>query len=99
MFNLIRTEGTPGSVAGRDGGQARTGQSGRSSGHSTRIRRSMAVPPVRTVEYAARGEYHRALDPTLDYYTTYRAKLTFVRRYLDALPAETRVLDAGGGAG
>ena len=59
----------------------------------------MSVPPVRSGEYAARGEYHRSLDPTWDYFPTYRAKLAFVRRYLDALPAGTRVLDAGCGEG
>lgn len=59
----------------------------------------MAVPPVRTGEYATRGEYHRTLDPSWDYYPTYLAKLAYVRQYLDALPAQTRVLDAGCGEG
>ncbi len=54
---------------------------------------------VRRGEYAARGDYHRTLDPSWDYYPTYLAKLTAVRRYLDALPASTRVLDAGCGEG
>ena len=54
---------------------------------------------VRRGEYAARGDYHRTPDPSWDYYPTYLAKLTFVRRYLDALPASTRVLDAGCGEG
>ena len=54
---------------------------------------------VRRGEYAARGDYHRAPDPTWDYYPTYLAKLKAVRRYLDALPASTRVLDAGCGEG
>jgi SAM-dependent methyltransferase len=54
---------------------------------------------VRRGEYAARGDYHKELDPTWDYYPTYLAKLSLVRRYLDALPAETRVLDAGCGEG
>jgi len=54
---------------------------------------------VRRGEYAARGDYHRTLDPSWDYYPTYLAKLTAVRRYLDALPAGTRVLDAGCGEG
>lgn len=54
---------------------------------------------VRRGEYAARGDYHRAPDPTWDYYPTYLAKLTAVRRYLDALPPSTRVLDAGCGEG
>jgi ubiquinone/menaquinone biosynthesis C-methylase UbiE len=54
---------------------------------------------LRRGEYAARGDYHRTLDPTWDYYPTYLAKLAAVRRYLDALPRETRVLDAGCGEG
>ena len=54
---------------------------------------------VRRGEYAARGDYHRTPDPSWDYYPTYLAKLTAVRRYLDALPATTRVLDAGCGEG
>jgi SAM-dependent methyltransferase len=54
---------------------------------------------VRRGEYAARGDYHRTLDPTWDYYPTYLAKLAAVRAYLDALPAATRVLDAGCGEG
>jgi SAM-dependent methyltransferase len=54
---------------------------------------------VRRGEYAARGDYHRTPDPSWDYYPTYLAKLTAVRRYLDALPRSTRVLDAGCGEG
>jgi SAM-dependent methyltransferase len=56
-------------------------------------------PVVRRGEYAARGEYHRVPDPTWEFYPTYLAKLSAVRRWLDALPAETRVLDAGCGEG
>jgi SAM-dependent methyltransferase len=60
----------------------------------------MAGPQlVRRGEYAARGDYHRSPDPAWDYYPTYLAKLRAVRRYLDALPAGTRVLDAGCGEG
>jgi SAM-dependent methyltransferase len=60
----------------------------------------MASPQmVRRGEYAARGDYHRSPDPTWDYYPTYLAKLEIVRRYLDALPAGLRVLDAGCGEG
>jgi SAM-dependent methyltransferase len=54
---------------------------------------------LRRGEYAARGDYHRTPDPTWDYYPTYVAKLAAVRRYLDALPSSTRVLDAGCGEG
>jgi SAM-dependent methyltransferase len=60
----------------------------------------MSGPPViRQGEYAARGDYHRAPDPDWDYYPTYLAKLEAVRRWLDALPPSTRVLDAGCGEG
>ena len=50
-------------------------------------------------EYAARGDYHRAPDRAWDYLPTYLAKLAYVRRWLEALPASTRVLDAGCGEG
>ena len=59
-----------------------------------------ASPPVvRRGEYAARGDYHRVPDPDWDYYPTYIAKLSVVRKWLDSLPPETRVLDAGCGEG
>lgn len=54
---------------------------------------------LRRGEYAARGDYHRTPDPAWDYYPTYVAKLRIVREYLDRLPPETRVLDAGCGEG
>jgi len=57
------------------------------------------TPGVREGEYAVRGEYHRVPDRSWDYYPTYLAKLRIVRRYLDSLPAPTRVLDAGCGEG
>lgn len=58
-----------------------------------------AVDPVRSGEYAARGDYHRAPDASWDYLPTYLAKLAYVRGYLDRLSAGTRVLDAGCGEG
>jgi len=58
-----------------------------------------APSDVRDGEYAVRGDYHRNPDPHWDYYPTYLAKMARVRRYLDALPAGTRVLDAGCGEG
>lgn len=60
------------------------------------------IPPAsvsRTGEYAARGDYHRELSPEWEFYPTYLAKLARVRTYLEALPAGTRVLDAGCGEG
>ena len=50
-------------------------------------------------EYAERGEYHRNLSPDWEFYPTYLAKLDRVRSYLRALPAGSRVLDAGCGEG
>lgn len=58
-----------------------------------------AEPSVRSGEYAARGDYHRAPDASWDYLPTFLAKLAIVRRYLAALPPGTRVLDAGCGEG
>jgi SAM-dependent methyltransferase len=55
--------------------------------------------PERRGEYEARGEYHRHLDDTWDYRPTYLAKMAAVRRHLDALPRDARVLDAGCGEG
>lgn len=60
---------------------------------------SGSPPVVRRGEYAARGEYHRTPDPTWEFYPTYLAKLAAVRRWLDALPPQTHVLDAGCGEG
>ena len=59
----------------------------------------LRTPVVRDGEYAARGDYHRQPDPDWDYYPTYLAKLEYVRRWLNALANDTRVLDAGCGEG
>lgn len=56
-------------------------------------------PATRTGEYAARGDYHKTLDPHWDYRPTYLAKMTVVRDYLNRLAPATRVLDAGCGEG
>ena len=56
-------------------------------------------PVVRDGEYAARGDYHREPDPNWEFYPTYLAKLKAVRSWLDRLPQDTRVLDAGCGEG
>ncbi len=56
-------------------------------------------PVVRSGEYAARGDYHRTLDPDWEFYPTYMAKLEAVRHWLNGLPPGTRVLDAGCGEG
>jgi SAM-dependent methyltransferase len=60
---------------------------------------STEVPPPLTGEYAARGEYHRVLDPEWAYYPTYVAKMTAVRRWVARLPREAAILDAGCGEG
>lgn len=60
---------------------------------------SGSSPVVRRGEYAARGDYHRTPDPTWEFYPTYLAKMTAVRRWLDAQPGGSRVLDAGCGEG
>ena len=57
------------------------------------------VDPAVSGEYAERGDYHRAPDKAWDYLPTYLAKLARVRGWLNALPAGTRVLDAGCGEG
>lgn len=59
-----------------------------------------ASPPVvRRGEYAARGDYHRALDPDWEYYPTYIAKLEAARQWLNGAAGGARVLDAGCGEG
>src|SRR5262245_23137783 len=60
---------------------------------------SASPPVVRGGEYAARGDYHRAPDPTWEYYPTYLAKLEAVRDWLNDVPPGSRVLDAGCGEG
>ena len=60
---------------------------------------SASPPVVRGGEYAARGDYHRAPDPSWDYYPTYLAKLAAVRALAGHASASTRVLDAGCGEG
>jgi SAM-dependent methyltransferase len=62
-------------------------------------RMSAPPAPARRGEYAARGDYHREPDPSWEYYPTYIAKLTEVRRYLDSLAPGTRVIDVGCGEG
>lgn len=50
-------------------------------------------------EYAARGDYHRHLDPHWSYAPIYRRKLAWLDGLMEALPGEARVLDVGAGEG
>ncbi|MCC6746601.1 MAG: methyltransferase domain-containing protein [Deltaproteobacteria bacterium] len=50
-------------------------------------------------EYAEKGDYHRALDPSWRYYPVYVEKMALVRRLLGELPPGTRIADLGCGEG
>lgn len=50
-------------------------------------------------EYAKLGDYHKNLDPNWSYTPTYLKKMKYVRCFLDALPKDVRILDAGCGEG
>ncbi len=50
-------------------------------------------------EYARMGDYHKNLDPNWSYTPTYLRKMRFVRKFLETLPKETKILDAGCGEG
>jgi SAM-dependent methyltransferase len=50
-------------------------------------------------EYAKTGDYHRLLDPKWSYTPTYLRKMRFVRREIQRLSLDARVLDAGCGEG
>ena len=50
-------------------------------------------------EYARLGDYHKNLDPNWSYTPTYLKKIRFVRKFIEDLPKETRILDAGCGEG
>jgi len=52
-----------------------------------------------TGEYAAKGEYHKTLDPHWPYLPVYLVKIAFARKFLDQIDRTQRVLDAGCGEG
>jgi 2-polyprenyl-3-methyl-5-hydroxy-6-metoxy-1,4-benzoquinol methylase len=52
-----------------------------------------------TGEYAAKGEYHKTLDPFWPYLPVYLEKVAFARKFLDRLDPSRRILDAGCGEG
>lgn len=59
----------------------------------------MTKTEFRGWEYAKRGDYHKNLDPDWSYTPTYLKKMYHVRKYLDSLPKEKRILDVGCGEG
>lgn len=50
-------------------------------------------------EYAKAGDYHRKLDPNWSYTPTYLRKMAFVRKKVQSIGKEARILDAGCGEG
>ena len=50
-------------------------------------------------EYAESGDYHKHLDPNWSYTPTYLKKMKYIRRFLEKLPKDYPVLDAGCGEG
>lgn len=54
---------------------------------------------VRSSEYADKGDYHRHLDTSWPYYPIYVAKMRWVRRVLERLPRDSRIVDLGCGEG
>jgi SAM-dependent methyltransferase len=59
----------------------------------------MADSVYRGWEYTMAGDYHRNLDPNWSYAPTYLKKMAVVRRFVDRLPSEAVILDAGCGEG
>ena len=50
-------------------------------------------------EYARSGDYHKHLDPNWSYTPTYLRKMKYIRHFLDNLPKDQPILDAGCGEG
>ncbi|MFC1989902.1 class I SAM-dependent methyltransferase [Chloroflexota bacterium] len=50
-------------------------------------------------EYAESGDYHKHLDPNWSYTPTYLKKMKYIRCFLEKLPKDYPVLDAGCGEG
>ncbi len=50
-------------------------------------------------EYADKGNYHLQLDPNWPYLPVYLAKMDFVRRFLDSVPPDKKLVDLGCGEG
>lgn len=62
-------------------------------------RASTVAPETREGDYAARGDYHRHIDPHWSYAPIYRRKLAWVDRIVERLPESARILDVGAGEG
>lgn len=50
-------------------------------------------------EYAKSGDYHKHLDPNWSYTPTYLKKMKYVRNFIEKLPKDQPILDAGCGEG
>jgi len=50
-------------------------------------------------KYKTCGDYHRNLDLNWSYALSYIKKIDFIRRFIEKLPHNTRILDAGCGEG
>jgi len=59
----------------------------------------MIKDSFRRETYRARGDYHRNLNPTWSYYSTYLTKLNLVDNILSNLNREKLILDIGSGEG
>jgi len=59
----------------------------------------MAENSYKDWEYARLGDYHRNLDPNWSYTPTYLKKMSYVHNFIDGLPKNARILDAGCGEG
>lgn len=59
------------------------------------------MTPTGTVtgEYAARGDYHRRLDPHWSYAPIYARKLRWLDRMFEGIPGQAKILDVGAGEG
>lgn len=58
-----------------------------------------AVTGTGTGEYAARGDYHRHLDPHWSYAPIYARKLRWLDRIFEGVPKQAKILDVGAGEG
>lgn len=50
-------------------------------------------------EYAKRGDYHKNLDPNWPFAPTYYRKIEEAEKFIQSLPPEAKILDAGCGEG